>query len=185
MAGTNALDHYGLADELLQACVAALDTLPTLGLLGAPTRSYVANAEPAADNCCEGEGQLTVHSERILELTTEPQGLAVGKRASKHIRLNDLGLLVTIFRCVPGPEETVSSFVPPAVEELETSSRQLYADAWALWNHLFNRIGAGLLFERCQNVVMQGMRPIPESGGCGGWVLAIQVAAEGYEEVLP
>lgn len=185
MAGVDARDLWLLADELKTACEAALDTLPALGLNGVPSRSYVANAEPAADNCCENDGQLTVHWERTLELTTEPQGLAVGRRAGRHIRMNDVGLLVTVFRCVPGPEETISSFVPPAVESLELSSQQLYADAWAIWNHLFNLICAGELFTRCKNVVMQGMRPIPESGGCGGFVLALQVALDGYEEALP
>lgn len=185
MAGLNATDLYELAQELLSACEEALDTLPALGLAGAPTRSYVSPGEPAADECCEGGGQLTVHIDRVIELTTEPQGLAIGRRAGRHIRLNDVGLIVTIFRCVPGPEESLSTFVPPAVEPIEASAQQLDADAWALWNHLFNMIGADTLLTRCKNVVMGGMRSLPPSGGCGGWVLAVQVALDGYEEALP
>lgn len=183
MAGTDARDLYALADELLAACVEALDTIPTFapGLGGSPERSYVSPGEPAAD-CCD-PGQLTVHIVQGQEMPTEPLGLPVQKRAAHHIRLNTINLLVTIFRCVPGPDDSKLTVEPPTPEALEGAAEQLNADIWALWNHLFNMIGAGELLTRCSSVNMEGFRSLPPSGGCGGWVLAITAKLDGYEEV--
>lgn len=184
MAGTNATDLYALALELLEASAEALDTLEPLGLDGAPTRQYVSPGEPAADNCCENEGQLTVHVDRILEMGTEPLGLAIGRRGGRHARMNDVGLIITVFRCVSGIEDSLATFTPPSAEQIGADAQQIHADGWALWTHLFNMLGAGTLLTRCQNVVLEGMRFLPPSGGCGGLVFAIRVALEGYEEAL-
>lgn len=167
-------------DDLLAASVAALDTIPTFapGLGGAPERSYVSPGEPAAD-CCP---QLTVHSTGINEENTDPFGS--GKRIILG-RLNQVALMVTIFRCVPVSNNTLKGVEPPAVVDEEAASEQMSADAWALWNHIPNMIRAGLLFEKCKPVFMDGMRALPQQGGCGGWIMLIRVTLDGYEEVLP
>lgn len=183
MAGTNALDHFELAQELLDACESALDTLPALGLDGIPDRSFVSPGEPAAD-CCP---QLTVHGVSLTEAATEPTGqggLATGRRAS-YSRLNHVALIVTLFRCVPVPDTGLATFRPPEVTALEEAARQIYADGWAIWNHTFNLIRAGLLFSLCREVFTDGGRMLPQQGGCGGWVFQWRVALDGYEEALP
>jgi hypothetical protein len=186
MAGIGPQDLQDLAEELLAASVEALDTIPSYapGLVGAPAHTYVSPGEPAADNCCDSEGQLTVHVTQVAEFTTEPLGLAVGQRASRHIRLNEAGLVVTIFRCVPSPKEGLT-YQPPSAAELTASADQLNADAWSLWNHLYNMIDAGTLLSKCSFVFMEILRSLPPSGGCGGWILGIRIRLDGYEEVLP
>lgn len=180
MAGVDPGDLHALADELLQACVGALDTIPTFapGLVGAPERSFISPGDPVAD-CCP---QLTVHVATITEAATEPSGLGSGRRAT-YGRINHIGLIVTLFRCVPVPNESISKIEPPAVVDLDAAAQQIDADGWALWNHLYNLTRAGLLFSLCRGVFMEAMRQIPPSGGCGGWVLSMRVALDGYEEV--
>lgn len=179
MAGVGPGDLHELAEELLEACVESLDTIPTFapGLVGAPERSFVSPGEPAAD-CCP---QLTVHVAGISEASTEPAQLGTGRRAS-YGRINHVGLIVTIFRCVPAPKDSLK-YEPPAGVDLEAAAEQINADGWALWNHLFNLIRAGLLFSLCRGVFVDAMRQLPPSGGCGGWVMSIRVALDGYEEV--
>lgn len=183
MAGTDATDLLGLAEELLEASAAALDTIPGFDadLDGAPERMYVSPGEPAAD-CCD-PGQLTVHTQLVSEAFTEPGGLDVGRRVVRS-RINHVGLIVTVFRCVPVGEQSRSGVTPPTVEALEGASAQIYADAWALWNHLANRIRAGLLFSRCGSAAFEGVRVLLPSGGCGGVVASFRVSLDGYEEDL-
>ena len=68
----------------------------------------------------------------------------------------------------------------------DAAAQQIYADRWALWNHIFNMIAAGLLFDRCGNVIWQGMTPITTeaSAECYGSVLTLVVSLDGYEEVF-
>jgi hypothetical protein len=91
---------------------------------------------------------------------------------------------VTIFRCVPGPVQSKLGFEPPSAVELEAAAEQINADGWALWNHLLNRIRAGLLFDLCREVFFEGGRELTPQGGCAGWVFGFRVALDGYEEDL-
>lgn len=180
----NALDLYASASSLLTAAEASLDTLPALGggLRGAPNRSYVAPGEPAAD--CE---QLTVHVQQIIEapISTPNTPMQIGRSAAHHIRLNQVGFLISVFReCIDAASPNMGTIVEPSAADLELQAQQLYADAWALWHHLFNLIGAGELFELCGNVVFAGARSIPPSGGVAGWVLALTARVDGYEETI-
>lgn len=170
-----------MADEFLQAGVSALDTLIALGLEGTPERRYVSPGEPAAD--CE---QLTVHTIGIEEAPTEPTGpggLATGRRAS-YGRLNHPAFVMTLFRCVPVPDQGLTKVTPPPVADMEAAARQLNADGWALWNHLYNLVRAQLLWSKCQGIFPGPARALPQQGGFGGWVLAYRVRLDGYEEVL-
>jgi hypothetical protein len=176
VAGTDARDLHALAEELLQACVDALDTLPALNLLGAPERSFVSFTEPAAD-CCD-PGQLTVHVPTVGEGATEPGGLQAGRRFIRS-RINHPVLVVTLFRCVP-----VSRDMPPDADSLEAAAVQLNADGWALWNHTYNAMRAGELFSTCIEVFNDGLRALPASGACAGWILPFRVTLDGYEEVF-
>jgi hypothetical protein len=179
MAGTDATDFYEAANELLTAGAQALDTLVALGLDGAPARQYVSAGEPAAD-CV----QLTVHTPGVDQAPTEA-GLQMGRQAGRHIMLNHVTLVLTLFRCVPVPDEGIHGITPPSEAEEAAASQQLYADGWALWNHLFNMVGADLLFRKCSGVFPGPLRALPQEGGFGGWFFPFTVVLDGYEETLP
>lgn len=178
MAGTGPEDLHALAQELLDACIASLDTIPTFApaLGGAPERSFISPGLPVWD-CCE---QMTVHVDSVFESDTSPGGLASGRRAT-HGRINQIAFIVSITRCVPTVGATPQDEIP-LIEDLQLAAEQIHADGWALWNHLFNLVRDGDLFARCDLVNWDGMRAFFPSGGCGGWELRISVQLDGYEE---
>jgi hypothetical protein len=181
MAGVDARDLHGLAVELLDAAMFALDTLPAMDatLKGAPERRYVSPGTPALD-CCD---QLTVHIASLEEAPTEPLGLGAGRRASLG-RVNHAVLTLTLTRCVPTGTHGKTTYTPPTDLELNAAAEQIDADGWALWNHLYNRIRAGLLFSLCDGVFWLGARSLGPEGGCAGWVFGFRVVLDGYEETL-
>lgn len=176
MAGTDVTDLDTLCHELLDASVEALDTIPAVapGLAGSPERFFVSPGQPSLD-CCD---QLTVHASGVAEAPTSALGLAAGKRAQQGARINHVGLVVTITRCITSVPEI------PLAADLEASAEQVNADGWALWNHIWNLIRADMLFTLCGEVFWDGLRPVNPSGGCAGWTLNLRVSLEGYEETL-
>jgi len=175
MAGTGPEDLQTLAQELLDACIDALDSIPLSApdLGGAPERTFIAAGVPVWD-CCE---QMAVHVSSLTEAPTSPGGLATGRRASA-MRINLARLVVTLTRCVPVSEDGE----PPPAALLTASAEQINADAWAIWNHLYDAIRAGTLFALCLEVFWEGMTAVNPSGGCAGWQIAFRVRLDGYEE---
>lgn len=172
MAGPG--DLHALALEYLAVCADALDTIPDYEphLLGAPQRQLVNPGLPAWD-CCD---QLAVYAQPINEAATTPGGLTAGKRVSLG-RINHVLLSASITRCIP-------TDVEPPTAELTASAEQTNADAWALWNHIFNLIMAEQFLTLCQEVFFEGITPAVPSGGCGGWVATVRVALDGYQETI-
>lgn len=172
MAGPG--DLHALAEEYLAACSDALDTIPSYEpqLLGAPARQFVSPGLPAWD-CCD---QLAVYVQPINEADTTPGGLAAGKRHTTG-RINHVRLSAGITRCIP-------TDVEPPPGQLTASAEQLNADAWALWNHIFNLVRSGQLLTLCQEMFFEGINPVIPSGGCGGWVVNVRVELDGYLETL-
>lgn len=171
MAGVDPGDLYDLAEEFLDACIEALNTIPDSQptLDGAPTRAFVAPGRPAAD-CCP---QLTVNSVNILD---DQLGAFVPGRSYMTTRMNQVTLAVTLFRCAPSEEPM------PAVTELTAAAIQHEADGWALWNHLFNMMVNGELFSTCNEVKWGPLSSLPPEGGCVGWFWPVEIALDGYEE---
>jgi hypothetical protein len=173
VAGVAPTDLHTLAEDFLQACAEALDTIPvydaTLG--GAPDRMFVAPG-PVALDCCD---QLAVYVGTIAEGDSAP----TPPKAS-IARINHVTLLATASRCVPVPDTNGN---PPPTTEQEASARQINADKWALWNHIYGLITEGLLFDRCCDVIWFGLTALAPNGGCGGSLLTIMVCFDGYEEV--
>ncbi len=168
-------DLQTACDELLVASVEALDTIPDFApeLLGAPENQYLAFGGPSLD-CCEA---VAVNVAQILAAPTAPGGLSVGRRTAAQIW--HVFLSVTVARCYPSGDERGN---PPSFEEQTAASAQLNADAWALWNHLYNLWTSEQLFTVCDEVFWDSLRPIGPSGGCAGWVLAIHISLDGYPE---
>lgn len=178
MAGTGSEDLHALAVEFLAACVESLDTIPLAnpGLAGAPERAFTSPGIPVWD-CCE---QLTVHVDGVSESATSPGGLATGRRAT-FSRINLVGLVATITRCIPVVGGTQLDALPE-IEDMTAAAEQIHADGWALWNHIYNMIRAGDLFALCDEVFWDGLRAVQPLGGCGGWTLAFRVQLDGYED---
>jgi hypothetical protein len=168
-------DLNELAHDLLDVAIDALDTLPAFGLEGAPERSFVSPGQPVLD-CCLGtyNGQLTVHAAGVNDAQTTPGGLDAGRRIVRG-KINHTLFLVTIARCIPVATDDGN---PPPVEDLEAAAAQTNADAWALWNVLFNL--AEDFSTLCGEVFFDGFRPLPPSN-CAGWVGAIRVRLDGYQ----
>ncbi len=176
MAGLGPEDLDLLCHDFLDACVEALDTIPIFapGLGGAPERSYVSPGQ-SADDCCPD--QLTVWWENITETPTT-SGSPTGQSA-KTSRGNNVLLIARIVRCMNRPEAGA-----PSTTTEEDYAVQKSADAWALWNHIYNMVRAGTFSSLCDEVYWDGLRSITPSGGCSGSQLVIRVALDGYEETL-
>jgi hypothetical protein len=168
-------DLQDLCDAVLSAATAALDTIPGFapGLEGAPERTFISDGQPTL-NCCPG--QLTVNANPIREAPTEPLGLAAGTRHRLNFRKNIVGIQVWIARCRP-------TAVPQVPEEMTAHSEQINADAWALWNYMWNinRPGsADPIVSLCDEWFMDSLTPLQPSGGCSGWLLSIRAELAGY-----
>lgn len=174
MAGTGPTDLHDLARAFLEACEEALDTIPDYDatLDGAPERVFVAPG-PVALDCCD---QLTVHVGTLLEGDSAPF-----QPKASTARINHVTLVATAARCVPVPNSAGNP--PPALEQ-EAAAQQINADKWALWNHIYNLINEGLLFDKCCDVIWGGLTALNPNGGCGGSSLLITVCFDGYEELL-
>ena len=182
MAAIGPGDLELLAEELRDACVESLDTIPTYepALDGAPERSFVSPGNPVYDwvgeeetGCCD---QLAIVVAGITTDPTSPGGLAEGLKQKTALILA-IPFEIHITRCVPNSVEP-----PPTTDLLEGASAQINADGWALTNHLFNMIRNGDLFDHCREVFWTGTRSINPSGGCGGFVMTLTVQLDGYQE---
>ena len=173
MAGVGPTDLHDLARDLLEACADALDTIPTYDatLEGAPSRQFVAPG-PVALDCCD---QLAVHVGTLVEGDSQPF-----QPKASIARINRVTLVATASRCVPVPDAQMN---PPPVAEQEAAAQQINADKWAIWNHIYNLIRDGLLFDQCCDVIWEGITALTPNGGCGGSSLLITVCFDGYEEV--
>lgn len=176
MASVGPGDLYELADDLLDACTESLDTIPTFAgledLLGAPALRYVSPGAPYPD-CCD-DGMLAVHVNNITDRFARQNDAGAPK-------LNVPNLIVTLLRCTQIVNEQGEL---ESVDVMQGHSRQLYADAWALWNHIYNLIEVDQFLTRCGRVVFQSMQSLQTEGGCGGWQLSFLVQLDGYSEVI-
>ena len=173
----DATDLQTLCDAVLDASVAALDTIPGFapGLEGAPARAFVGAGQPVFD-CCP---QLSVNANIIREAPTEPLGLGAGTRHRQGFRLSLVGLQVWIARCAANG----AAGEPPTVEALSLVGEQVNADGWALWNYLWNVNRAGSsdpIVSLCNEWYMDALTPLQPSGGCSGWLLTIRAELSGY-----
>lgn len=177
MAGVGPDDLYQLAAELRDVATEALDSIPDFAgleaLEGAPERVFVSPGAPVAD-CCEF---LAVHVNSIADRFARPADGGAPK-------LNIPRLIVTSMRCVPQGEGEEHTYQPPTVVALEEAARQLDADGWALWNHIYNLIEAEQFLTRCAHVAFVQMQSIAPEGGCAGWQLAFDAQLDGYREEI-
>ena len=168
-------DLQSLCGAVLDAATAALDTIPGFApeLEGAPGRTYISDGQPAL--AC---GQLTVNAYTIREAATEPLGLGAGTRHKQDFRKNLVGVQVWVSRCR-------DTNAPPSPSGVEAVSAQVNADAWALWNYLWNINRQGStdpLVTICDEFYMDSLTPLQPSGTQAGWVLQLRVELAGYDD---
>jgi hypothetical protein len=173
----DATDLQTLCDQVLDASIMALDTIPGFapGFEGAPARTFTGAGQPVFD-CCP---QLSVNAGVIREAPTEPLGLGSGTRHRLAFRKSLVGVQVWIARCSANGE----AGQPPTTEALVAVSEQVNADGWALWNTLWNVNRGGSsdpIVSLCDEWYMDALTPLQPSGGCSGWLLSIRAELSGY-----
>lgn len=174
MAGSGPDDFHALALDLLDVAADALDSTPTFaglgGLKAAPERQFVHPGVPVWDEC----EQLVVHAGGLADRFALPKAV--------FDKVNVPALTVTILRCLPQATVNGKTIVAPSSDDLTAAARQHHADAWALWNHIFNAIRAGSFLTRCTEVSFVSMIPFAPAGGYGGWQMNFSAVLDGYEE---
>lgn len=173
MAGTGPLDLYTETEALYDACIEALDMIPTFspGLGGAPERSFITQGNPSFPRC----DQLAVAAIPLAEAPTQPLEMGAGTRHQQSFRKNYVRWRIWVTRCAEITEVPVTPAVNTAMAE------QCYADGWALWNYLWNMARSGELFTLCSGVYFDSLDPLTPSGGVYGNVLNIRAEVEGFE----
>jgi hypothetical protein len=175
MAGIG--DLHALAQLILDSAAEALDTIPAYdaGLLGAPARKFISPGLPVIEaNCCN---QLTVYIPNI-------SGDAMSAGKPELGMLNIIAFTIQISRCIPDGFDQMGNYSPPTPTAIQEAARQLDADAWALWNHLYNLRSSDLLNSLCEKVFFDGINATVPSGGCAGWVAQVRCELGGYLEAL-
>lgn len=191
------------AENLLECVCTALDALPVAvpGLAGCPCRVGVVPATPAADGCDGGcnvapgewPGQLTVNVVRSFasDINAFPRelGLVTGANGGTGIRdLKNCGmpqttaveLLVTLFRCVPGP---TAEGCPPSMAALNETATQYHADMLSVQQGILCcYAGTDTSRRHGRRYVMGQTTTVGPSGGCVGFQTRVIVA---LDDVLP
>lgn len=166
-------DLYAIANELLDATVEALDTIPVENpaLLGAPDLRFVSPGLPAFD--CPTF--VAVYANVVSKQATNNQSppLQSGKLA-QTVSANQVTMRLYITRCSYADLTEITDTV------LNGWSEQVLADAWATWNYLRQQIHDGLLFTWCQEVYWDGFQSLDPEGGSVGWLGTFRLALAGY-----
>jgi hypothetical protein len=192
------------AQNLLDCCCTALAALPAEipGLAGCPCRVGVVPGAVAADGCDGGcnvqpgeyPGQLTVNVVRIyasdpVQFPREAGSLTSSQTPGNGVRslkncampqVTAVELLVTLFRCVPGPTD---DGCPPTMAELDASALQYHADMLAVQQGILCcYAGTDDTRRNGRRYVMGQTTTIGPSGGCVGFQTRVVVA---LDDVIP
>ena len=171
----DATDLNTLCDAVLAAAIFALDTIPGFapGLEGAPARTFISDGQPALAVGCD---QLTVNASTLREGATDPLGLGAGIRHRIDTRINHVGMQVWAVRCRPQD-------LPTDPTAMTAFAEQTNADAWALWNTMWNLCRSGSadpLVTICDEIFFDALTPLQPSGTAAGWLLSMRIELHGY-----
>ena len=171
------LDLANLAGALLDEAAEILDAAasPSLGVPGAPARQVLSVGPPAFDSC--DQLAVSVNPSVRVAITGDQAELVVGDKCHG---MTLAGLRLWLTGCTPGPSRDGS---PPTPEALNAASTRLYAQGWALWCGLRNRLHDGSLFSAFYAgltpptlrpvVIVLALTPVPASGGYAGWTIDV------------
>lgn len=191
-----------LLDCVCGALTAAREELP--GLAGCPCRVGVVPAAVAADGCDGGcnvapgeyPGQLTVSVRRMFatDVNSFPRELGLGsgpttggvrdRSLCRLPQVTAVELLVTLFRCSPGPTE---DGCPPTMAELDETALQFHADMLSVQRGILCCYPSTELDARRngRRFVVGQTTTIGPQGGCVGFQSAVTVALDGTLAPLP
>lgn len=187
------------AQDLLNCVCTSLAALPVElpGLMGCPCRAGVVPGEPAADGCDGGcdmqpgdwPGQLTVNVDRLFatDFNTFPRetgtlstvGNGSGIRDLKNCAMPQVTavvLRVTLWRCVPGPDDRGC---PPSMAALDEAAMQLHADMLAVQQGILCcYAGTDTTRRNGRRYVVGQTLPLGPQGGCAGFQTTVTVALD-------
>jgi hypothetical protein len=180
MPGPN--DLYATAVELLAAAAEALDTTDAGGI----DYQAIWPGQPAYD-CVPA---LFVHAGGPAVADTYPlqPPLQPMQRIAYANEVVLVQFTITVLRCVPIIEGEGQTILLPLPVDVNAASAAVYADVWAIWNHLKNLHRAGTLFQTPsgrREFAFDPAIPVLSSGGAGGWEIPVRLQLGGYNEELP
>ena len=183
---------HEVAGQLLDCVCAALDEVAAANpeLSGCPTcRRCVVPGQVAWDSCgecCGGPadevgGQLTVSVARMWSSThasfpAEDRTVRDGRGC--QFPVTAVELVVTLLRCVPGPDD---DGVPPSCEELTEAARQLHADAVTVMQAVLCCVPGTSEVRNGRRFVMGPQRVLGPEGYCGGVEQRVTVELPGCD----
>lgn len=191
------LDIHQTAQSLLDCVCEALDRVPAAmpGLAGCPCRVGVVPGAPAADGCDGGcnvppgsyPGQLTVNVVRTypaeLPRFTNPQSVITDGTNCGPGALTVVDLAITLWRCVPGPND---DGCPPPMPELEASAVQLHVDMLAITQAVTCCFPhAGTTRRKGRRYSLGQTTALGPQGGCVGLQTTLAVALDSLSVPLP
>jgi hypothetical protein len=159
-------DLFLVADELLEAAQAAVASTPSGGI----ARAFVSPGEPAYELC----EQLSVHVGLVQQQASGDEPFQEMHR-TPHLLYFVVPLTVVALRCFHLPGDR-----PATASELDAVSQVVYADQWAVWNTVHNRVAAGTLFGGCRGVAVGPSVPVSLQGQTSGHRLDVAVQVDGY-----
>lgn len=182
-------DLYAAAQELLAACVVALEDSPGGPIMDASTAIWP--GLPSYD-CVPA---LYVHAGGPSVADTYP--LQPPLQPAQRMVTTGMVLLaqftITVLRCVPVLEQDGQTIALPSPAELGAAAEEVYGDLWAIWNYLIfahrpvSQGGLGTLFQTPsgrREFQFDPAIPVPTSGGAGGWEVPVRVQLGGYTPVV-
>jgi hypothetical protein len=172
VAGTGPTDLETIAQEYLDACIAALAMTPD----GAPERAFLSPGVPPWD-CPE---QLSVHvgGPAIADTLPLQPALEPYHRISVQGQVNLISLTATILRCAPTVSDTD---IFPSPEAYALTSTQTYADLWAIWNYCTQAHRALVLFPpKTREFAFDPAVGINMEGNTCGWQITCRVQLDGF-----
>lgn len=193
------------AEALLNCVCSALAALPTTvpGMAGCPCRVGVVPGTVAADGCDGGcnvppdeyPGQLTVNVVRLYasdpvafprEAGTGSAAAGTGVRSLKNCAMPQVTvveLMVTLFRCVPGPTD---DGCPPSMAELNESAMQYHADMLAVQQGILCcYAGTDTSRRQGRRYVVGQTTTLGPQGGCVGFQTRVVVALDDVIPAIP
>jgi len=171
------LDLANLAGALLDEAAGILDGAanPGLGVPGAPARQVLSIGPPALDAC--DQLAVSVSPAVRVAITGDQAELVIG---TKCHGLTLAGLRLWLTACVPAVTRDGNA---PAPEAVNAASTRLYAQGWALWSGLRNRLSAGTLLASFYagledpifrpTLLVLALTPLPALGGVAGWTVDV------------
>jgi hypothetical protein len=169
-------DLFSLANEYLNACLAALADTP-----GGPPQRYFVSPGPPAWDCPE---MLAVHVGGPAVADTFPLQpvLASMHRIAVNAEVDIITMTATILRCGPALDNDT---VLPSPQELDQLSLQTLSDVWCIWNYVKSAVREKVLFVgESREIAFESAIAVNQEGGTAGWQVPIRVQLHGYRAAV-